>query len=83
MPYLVISFDDGEEISLKIKNVNGVGFYDRLTRARYDTNIYLSLIVEEPQLTAVEWYEKVPMIYKEKMIQAIEKYVEENYVQMF
>lgn len=80
MPYLKITFDD-EEINLKIKNINGVGFYDRLTRARYDPNIYLSLIVEEPQLSAVEWYEKVPMIYKEKMIQAIERYVDDNFIQ--
>ena len=80
MARIVLKFDE-EEISLKIKNINGIGFYDRLTRARYDTNIYLALIVEEPRLTAQEWYEKVPMIYKEKIIQAIEKYVEENYVQ--
>lgn len=80
MARIVLKFDE-EEISLKIKNINGIGFYDRLTRARYDTNIYLALIVEEPKLTAQEWYEKVPMIYKEKIIQAIEKYVEENYVQ--
>lgn len=80
MARIVLKFDE-DEISLKIKNINGIGFYDRLTRARYDTNIYLALIVEEPKLTAQEWYEKVPMIYKEKIIQAIEKYVEENYVQ--
>lgn len=80
MARIVLKFGE-EEISLKIKNINGIGFYDRLTRARYDTNIYLALIVEEPKLTAQEWYEKVPMIYKEKIIQAIEKYVEENYVQ--
>ena len=80
MARLVLKFGE-DEISLKIKNINGIGFYDRLTRARYDTNIYLALIVEEPKLTAQEWYEKVPMIYKEKIIQAIEKYVEENYVQ--
>lgn len=80
MARIVLKFDE-DEISLKIKNINGIGFYDRLTRARYDTNIYLALIVEEPRLTAQEWYEKVPMIYKEKIIQAIEKYVEENYVQ--
>jgi len=80
MARIVLKFDE-DEISLKIKNINGIGFYDRLTRARYDTNIYLALIIEEPKLTAQEWYEKVPMIYKEKIIQAIEKYVEENYVQ--
>lgn len=80
MARIVLTFGE-DEISLKIKNINGIGFYDRLTRARYDTNIYLALIVEEPRLTAQEWYEKVPMIYKEKIIQAIEKYVEENYVQ--
>ena len=80
MARIVLTFGD-EEISLKIKNMNGIGFYDRLMRARYDTNIYLSLIVEEPRLTAQEWYENVPMIFKEKIIQAIEKYVEENYVQ--
>lgn len=80
MAQIVLTFGE-DEISLKIKNINGIGFYDRLTRARYDTNIYLALIVEEPKLTAQEWYEKVPMIYKEKIIQAIEKYVEENYVQ--
>lgn len=80
MARIVLTFGE-DEISLKIKNINGIGFYDRLTRARYDTNIYLALIVEEPKLTAQEWYEKVPMIYKEKIIQAIEKYVEENYVQ--
>lgn len=80
MARIVLKFGE-DEISLKIKNINGIGFYDRLTRARYDTNIYLALIVEEPKLTAQEWYEKVPMIYKEKIIQAIEKYVEENYVQ--
>lgn len=80
MARIVLKFGE-DEMSLKIKNINGIGFYDRLTRARYDTNIYLALIVEEPKLTAQEWYEKVPMIYKEKIIQAIEKYVEENYVQ--
>lgn len=80
MARIVLKFGE-DKISLKIKNINGIGFYDRLTRARYDTNIYLALIVEEPKLTAQEWYEKVPMIYKEKIIQAIEKYVEENYVQ--
>lgn len=72
---------NGEEVALKIKNINGVGFYDRLTRARYDSNIYLSLIVEEPRLTATEWYENVPIIYKEKIIQAIERYVNEHYIQ--
>lgn len=80
MARIVLTFGE-DEISLKIKNINGIGFYDRLTRARYDTNIYLALIVEEPRLTAQEWYENVPMIFKEKIIQAIEKYVEENYVQ--
>lgn len=80
MARIVLKFGE-DKMSLKIKNINGIGFYDRLTRARYDTNIYLALIVEEPKLTAQEWYEKVPMIYKEKIIQAIEKYVEENYVQ--
>lgn len=80
MATIVLKIND-EDVILKIKNINGVGFYDRLIRARYDSNIYLSLIVEEPQLTATEWYENVPIIYKEKIIQAIEKYVEENYVQ--
>lgn len=72
---------DGQELNFKIKNTNAIGFYDRLTRARHDINIYLSLIVVEPRLSATEWYEKVPELYKEKIVQAIEKYVEENYVQ--
>lgn len=80
MATIIMTFGH-EKLPLKIKNINGVGFYDRLTRARYDTNIYLSLIVEEPKLTAQEWHDEIPMIYKEKIIQAIEKYVEENYVQ--
>lgn len=80
MAMIILNIND-TEVALRIKNINGVGFYDRLSRARYDTNIYLSLIVEEPRLTATEWYENVPIIYKEKIIQAIEKYVEENYVQ--
>lgn len=72
---------DNKELVFRIKNINGIGFYDRLTRARHDINIYLSLIVEEPCLSATEWYERVPIVYKEKIVQAIEKYVEENYVQ--
>lgn len=72
---------DGRELNFRIKNINGIGFYDRLTRARHDINIYLSLVVVEPQLSATEWYENVPIIYKEKIVQAIENYVEEQYVQ--
>ena len=80
MGRLVLRIGD-EDLVLKVKNVNGVGFHDRLSRARYDTNIYLSLIVEEPKLSATEWYERVPEIYKEKIIQAIERYLDEHCVQ--
>lgn len=72
---------DDKELVFRIKNINGIGFYDRLTRARHDINIYLSLIVEEPSLSATEWYEKVPELYKEKIVQAIEEYVNENFIQ--
>ncbi len=78
MGYLVVPIN-GEDLVLKIKNINGVGFYDRLTRSRVDTNLFLSLIVEEPLLTAEEWYTRIPEIYKEKMIQAIINYVNEHY----
>lgn len=78
---IIVLTINGEKVSLKIKNLNAIGFYDRLSRARYNTNIYLSLIVEEPKLTATEWYERVPMLYKEQIINAIEGYINENYVQ--
>lgn len=78
MGYLVVPIN-GEDLVLKIKNINGIGFYDRLTRSRVDPNLFLSLIVEEPLLTAEEWYNRIPEIYKEKMIQAIINFVEENY----
>ena len=72
---------DGQEINFKVKNVNSIGFYDRLTRAHYDINIYLAMVVEEPRLSATEWYEKVPIVYKNKIVEAIQKYVDDNYVQ--
>lgn len=78
MGYLVVPIN-GEDLVLKIKNINGVGFYDRLTRSRVDSNLFLSLIVEEPLLTAEEWYTRIPEVYKEKMIQAIINYVNEHY----
>lgn len=78
MGYLVVPIN-GEDLVLKIKSVNSIGFYDRLSRARFDQNIFLSLIVEQPMLTAEEWYNRIPEVYKEKMIQAIINYVEENY----
>ncbi len=78
MGYLVVPIN-GVDLVLKIKNINGIGFYDRLTRARFDSSLFLSLIVEEPVLTAEEWYTRIPEIYKEKMIQAIINYVNENY----
>lgn len=78
MGYVVINVD-GEDLVFKIKNINSIGFYDRLSRARFDSSLFLSLIVQEPCLSADEWYKRVPVVWKEDIINAIVKYVNENY----
>lgn len=78
MGYVVINVD-GEDLVFKIKNINSIGFYDRLSRARFDSSLFLSLIVQEPCLSADEWYKRVPVVWKEDIINAIVEYVNENY----
>lgn len=69
----------GEVLWFRVRGVNSVGFRDRLSRARWDVNVFLSLVVVEPSLSATEWYERVPMVFKEKIVEAIEVYLEENH----
>lgn len=75
---IVVVTIDGQAIPFKIKNMNSIGFEDRLSRARFDINIFLSLIVYEPQLSATEWYEKIPELYKNKILEAIENHIYEG-----
>lgn len=71
---------DGKTFSFEIKDVAPITFSDMIERARYNKSVFLSLIVVDPQLSANEWYSKVPANISDKFFEEIIKYRDDNYV---
>lgn len=70
---------DGEDTFFEIKDIAPIALNDMLQRARYNKCIFLSIIVKNPQLSAHEWYSRVPEAIVDKFIERIIKYQEVPY----
>lgn len=71
---------DGEEIFFEIKDIAPISLDDMIKRSRYNQCIFLSLIIKTPQLSANEWYSKVPLTIVNQFMERIIKFQEERYV---
>ena len=70
---------DGENTYFEIKDIAPIALNDMLQRAKYNKCIFLSIIVKNPQLSAHEWYSRVPEAIVDKFIERIIKYQEVPY----